>query len=198
MSFSNSARKCLRAALQRSHLFSGGSQSLGACASSSGLSPSASALQTTALQVGNQPIWARYAPAQLTNLRAFSSAPRSPGRVQAQVQKKVSDQGMYLVRTVVPENCLLLAFNLDCSIQISTHKNIENENSPSHFKVKNSTPPLLCFYRLHLWWVWWVSPMHPSLFIECSVKPLVLAAPLKKELALKKSSGAAKRNEMKP
>lgn len=94
MSLRRSALSCLRAALQQSHNSSGSCSSV-AFSSAIGLPPSAGALLRTSEYV--TPSWSRITALQLTNLRGFSSAPRQHWARQ-QAQKKVSDQGMYLVR----------------------------------------------------------------------------------------------------
>ena len=94
MSLRRSALSCLRAALQRSHNSSGSCSSVVSSATN-GLPPSAAALFRSSEYV--TPIWSRVSAMQLTNLRGFSSAPRQQW-ARHQTQKKVSDQGMYLVR----------------------------------------------------------------------------------------------------
>jgi len=96
MSLRRSAYSCLRAALQRSHNLSGGCTTVISSAAI-GLPPSAAAVLRSPEYVS--PSWSRISALQLTNLRGFSSAPRQQFARQ-QAQRKVSDQGMYLVRYI--------------------------------------------------------------------------------------------------
>jgi hypothetical protein len=110
MAWRRSALSCLRVALQRSHISSGGCPSVISSAGV-GLPPSAAALLRSSEYV--LPSWSRATSLQLTNLRGFSSAPRQQWARQ-QAQKKVSDQGMYLVSYlgcfVESYTCLLKRF----------------------------------------------------------------------------------------